>query len=56
MAIVDVIQIRICRKGYPRDGLAAAGPFILLAGQYFNFGLMSAVKDVLKLLSKQNGW
>jgi hypothetical protein len=47
---IGVIQIRIC------CGREAARPFILLVGQYFNFGLVSAVKNVLKFLSKQNGW
>ena len=50
MAIVGIIQFRISCRGYLRDG------FILFAGQYFNFGLVSAVKDVLKLLSKIIGW
>jgi hypothetical protein len=54
--IVGVIQIKICCREDPRDGFAAARPFILLAGQNFNFGLVSAVKHALKLLSKQNGW
>jgi hypothetical protein len=53
MAIVSVIQMRICCRGHLRDGREAARHFILLAGQYFNFGLVSAVKNVLKLLSKQ---
>ena len=55
MAIVGVIQIFICCR-YPRDGREAARHFIVLAGQYFNFGLVSTVKNVLKLLSKQNVW
>jgi hypothetical protein len=54
--IVGVIQIRICYREYPRDGRDTARSSILLAGQYFNFGLVSAVKNVLKLLSKQNSW
>lgn len=56
VAIVGVIQIRICCREYPRDGRDAARPSILLTGQYFNLGLVSGVKNVLKLLSKQNSW
>jgi len=48
-----IIRARVCCTRYPREGFAAVGPFVLLAGQYFNFSLVSAVKDVLELLPKR---
>jgi hypothetical protein len=51
---MTVDKIRLCCTGYLREGFMAGRLFVLLAGQYFDFGLMSIVKDVLKLLSKQD--
>ena len=40
--------------GYPRERFAAVRLFVLLTGQYLNFGLISTVNNVLELFPKQN--